>query len=86
MTSDALRDTFHFTPTELRLAVALVGSVGQVVTRETLLVEVWGIPERMVEKMSTRVVDMTVKRVRTKMVSYGKIVSVRGFGYRLEVE
>lgn len=86
MTSDALRDTFGFTPTELRLAVALVTRKGEVVTRETLLIEVWGIPERMAGRMQTRVVDMTIKRVRTKMVAYGVIKSVRGFGYRFELE
>lgn len=86
MTSDALRDTFGFTPTELRLAVALVARVGEVVTREDLLIEVWGIPEAVAPRFKTRVVDMTIKRVRTKMTAYGEIKSVRGFGYRFILE
>lgn len=85
MTSDALRDTFGFTPTELRLAVALTSRKGKVVTRTELLVEVWGIPETVAPKFKTRVVDMTIKRVRSKMVDHGTIKSVRGFGYRYEV-
>ena len=86
MTTDVLRDTFGFTPTELRLAFALVSREGEVITREDLLIEVWGIPERMAPRMKTRVVDMTIKRVRTKMDSYGTIKSVRGFGYRFKLE
>ncbi|MGW0735561.1 response regulator [Streptomyces sp. NPDC002851] len=66
------------TPTELRLLLELTASPGVVVSRETLLREVWDYAWG----GDTRVVDVHVQRMRAK-IGAERIVTVRGFGYKL---
>ncbi|MBO4914465.1 MAG: response regulator transcription factor [Oscillospiraceae bacterium] len=71
------------TPTEYELMRYLMLHVGQAVSREELLNEVWGF-ETAVE---TRATDDTVRRLRRKLEGCGAAIeSVWGFGFRLEEE
>lgn len=80
---DALEVTLHgqpvpLTPTELRLLLKLVENAGIVVTRDTLLTDVWDYPAG----GDTRVVDVHVQRLRGK-IGKARIETVRGFGFKL---
>ena len=73
--------TEELTPTELRLFNALMDSRGRTQTRQSLLEQAWDVPVGTV--VSTRTVDMHVKRLRAKGIA---IQSIRGFGYRIKQE
>ena len=67
-------------PKEFDLLVALAGAVGAVLTRESLIDEVWdshwfG---------STRTLDVHVSTLRQKLAGAAVITTVRGVGFRLE--
>ncbi|EST25248.1 response regulator transcription factor [Streptomyces roseochromogenus] len=66
------------TPTELRLLLELTSAPGRVLSRETLLKEVWDYAWG----GDTRVVDVHVQRLRAK-IGHERIVTVRGFGYKI---
>lgn len=69
------------TPTEYEVLKYLMLHVGQAVSREDLLNQVWGF-ETAVE---TRATDDTVRRLRQKLDGCGvTIAAVWGFGFRLE--
>ncbi len=70
----------RLTPTEFDLLVCLARSVGQVLTREHLLAEVWGWPGG---SGSTRTVDSHVKALRSK-IGGERVRTVHGVGYALE--
>jgi DNA-binding response OmpR family regulator len=55
---------------------------GRIVSRRTLLVEVWGMTH--VERIETRTVDMHIAKLRKKIAADGRttIETVRGEGYR----
>lgn len=72
----------HLTPLEFDLLLCLAGSVGQVLTRERLLAEVWGWDSA--GTAATRTVDSHVKALRAK-VGADRIRTVHGVGYALEV-
>jgi two-component system phosphate regulon response regulator PhoB len=66
---------------ELDLLHHLARHPGQVQTRERLIAELWG-----ARIESPRVVDSTVKRLRRKLGTAGRLlVTVRGVGYRLDL-
>jgi two-component system, OmpR family, phosphate regulon response regulator PhoB len=66
-------------PLELRLLATLLGEPGRVFSRAELLQEVWGISDA----VSTRTVDVHVKRLREKLGRAAELVdTVHGFGYR----
>ena len=68
------------TDLEARLLGVLADHRDRVVTRDALLVDVWG-PE---SGVTTAAVDSHVKRLRTKLQSAGKLIqTVRGVGYTL---
>ena len=70
----------NLTFTELRVLAHLVAARGTVIPRNHLLFLGWGIDE----KLSTRRVDVTIGRLRTKLARHGvKIEAVSGEGYRL---
>jgi DNA-binding response OmpR family regulator len=73
-------DETRLTPTEFDLLVCLARSVGQVLTREHLLAEVWGWPGG---SGSTRTVDSHVKALRAK-IGGERVRTVHGVGYALE--
>jgi DNA-binding response OmpR family regulator len=73
-------DELHLTPTEFDLLVCLATSPGTVLTRETLMAEVWDWPDA----TGTRTVDSHVKSLRAKIGSE-LVRTVHGVGYALEV-
>jgi two-component system phosphate regulon response regulator PhoB len=69
------------TAREFRLLSTLVSREGRVLTRDTLLTEVWGLTLH----VETRTVDTHVKRLREKLGAAGSLIeTVRGVGYRFE--
>jgi DNA-binding response OmpR family regulator len=72
-------DEVHLTPTEFDLLVRLASSPRTVLTRETLLADVWD----WVDASGTRTVDSHVKALRRKL-GPGLIRTVHGVGYSAE--
>lgn len=68
---------------EFDLLALLVSQKNRVLSREFLLQEIWGYaPDA---DPSTKVVDVTISHLRAKLGPFGeKIVTVRGFGYRVD--
>jgi two-component system, OmpR family, phosphate regulon response regulator PhoB len=72
-----------FTSTEFKLLQTLAQRMGRLQSRELLLRDVWGY--NYVE--DTRTVDTHITRLRNKMGETGELIkTVRGFGYKMEVE
>ena len=69
----------HLTPTEFELLVCLAGNPGTVLTRETLMAEVWDWPDA----TGTRTVDSHVRSLRAK-IGADLVRTVHGVGYALE--
>ena len=68
-------------PLEFKLISLLLDHPGKVFSRADLLEEVWGVSA----DVSTRTVDVHVRRLRERLGSYGEAVeTVHGFGYRLK--
>lgn len=66
---------------EFELLAFLMGHAGQVVTRELLLDDVWGISYT----GDTRTVDVHIRTLRQKLGACGAMIAtVRGVGYRME--
>jgi DNA-binding response OmpR family regulator len=72
-------DEVHLTPTEFDLLVRLASSPRTVLTRETLLADVWD----WADASGTRTVDSHVKALRRKL-GPGLIRTVHGVGYSAE--
>jgi len=67
------------TALEFRLLVALLARRGRVLSRESLLDQVWGLQA----EVETRTVDTMMKRLRDKLGTAGRhLETVRGVGYR----
>lgn len=69
---------------EMELLFELLHASGRILTRQQLVDKVWGYDYQGDE----RTVDVHIKRLREKCVNFPSlnIVTVRGLGYRLEVE
>lgn len=68
---------------EFDLLAMLASQKGRVLSREFLLETLWGYAPGQVPE--TKVVDVTVSQVREKLgAAAAKLVTVRGFGYRLD--
>jgi two-component system phosphate regulon response regulator PhoB len=73
----------HPTPVEFRILLALSRRGGDVVGRDVLLTEVWGLGS----DAPTRTVDTHIKRLRRRLGADGQLLeTVRGVGYRLRDE
>ncbi len=73
------------TMTEFSLFECLLSDAGSAISRNDILDKVWGIDE---EDIETRVVDETVRRIRSKLKkqdSNVRITAVWGYGYKLEI-
>ncbi len=71
------------TPTEYKLLLTLAERKGRVLARRLLLETVW----EAAPDIQTRTVDMHVQRLRAKLGPAGEMIeTVRGFGYRINVE
>lgn len=69
-------------PTEFSLLIYLLENKNIVLSREQILTKIWGYDF----EGDMRVVDTTIKRLREKLKHMSKlIVTVRGFGYKVEV-
>lgn len=69
------------TSTEYKLLMILAERSGRVQSRERLLQDVWGYSS----EADTRTVDTHITRLRAKLGDAGEmILTVRGFGYKLE--
>lgn len=72
----------NLSPTEFSLLIYLLDNKNIVLSREKILTAIWGYDF----EGDIRVVDTSVKRLREKLGAMSKlIVTVRGFGYKLEV-
>ena len=70
------------TTTEFKLLFNLAERLGRVQSRDRLLKDVWGINHM----GDTRTVDTHITRLRAKLGEAGeKIMTIRGFGYKMEV-
>ena len=72
----------ELTRREVDVLVALAQQAGRIVSRRSLLAEVWGYPDP--DRVETRTVDMHIAKLRKKLdsVSRSLIETVRGEGYR----
>jgi two-component system phosphate regulon response regulator PhoB len=69
-------------PMEYRLLAMLLEHPGEVLSRDRLLEDVWGVEES--EEVNKRTVDTHVRRLRQRLGSAGDAIeTVHGFGYRL---
>lgn len=71
------------TGTELALLRYMMAHCGEVIAREALLAEVWGITA----EVETRVTDETIRRVRKKLRAADSTMHITnkwGYGYRLQ--
>jgi DNA-binding response OmpR family regulator len=75
-------DKLQLTKKEYQLLAHIVQHAGEVLTRDTLLREVWGYEPA----MRTRTVDVHVRRLRKKLGHYADsgIETVFGVGYRFQ--
>ena len=73
------------TPKEFDLLLALMQAAGRVLSREHLLNRVWGYARA--DEIESRTIDVHVRRLRAKLGAEGRrITTVKGVGYRLEME
>ncbi len=73
------------TAREFDLLCALMRVNGRVLSREQLLEAVWGYPDA--SEVESRTVDVHIQRLREKLTAEaGRIVTVKGVGYRFEAE
>ncbi len=71
------------TSTEFKLLLALAERRGRMQSREHLLQHVWGYSHT----ADTRTVDTHITRLRNKLGTAGDLIkTVRGFGYKMEVQ
>lgn len=77
------KEELNLSPTEFLLLVYFVKNKGIVLTREQILIAIWGYDF----EGDLRVVDTTVKRLREKLKESSNLIgTVRGFGYKFEVQ
>ena len=76
-------DVLELTPRELELVTLFVREKGRVVSRRTLLKEVWGMTHA--DEVETRTVDMHIAKLRKKLdPDVELLTTVRGAGYRYD--
>ncbi len=73
----------ELTPTEFRLLQALVRRHGQVATEQELIQEVWGNYHQEDAAVVRRYILMLRKKVERDPSNPSRLLTVRGFGYRL---
>ncbi|PKM52656.1 MAG: DNA-binding response regulator [Firmicutes bacterium HGW-Firmicutes-7] len=75
-------EVINLSPKEFELLLMLIQNLGQVISREQLLNQVWGYEYYGGE----RTVDTHINRLRIKLGNKGNaIATIRGYGYRFEV-
>src|SRR4029453_5541262 len=82
LVAEGAGDPIELTRRETDLLALLVRERGRIVSRRTLLQEVWGLENP--ERVETRTVDMHVGKLRKKLGEARALIeTVRGEGYRL---
>lgn len=77
------KETINLTPKEYELLLYLVNNKNNTLSREQILDNVWGYDYY----GDTRTVDTHVKQLRNKLKNEGNsIITIRGYGYKFEVE
>ncbi len=75
-------EDISLSPTEFSLLIYFLNNKNIVLSRDQILTKIWGYDF----EGDVRVVDTTIKRLREKLRHMNKIiVTVRGFGYKVEV-
>lgn len=77
--------TLELTPTEFRVLEALVRRAGKVATEADLVREVWGPNRQDDTALVRRYILMLRKKIETDPANPVRILTVRGFGYRLSL-
>ena len=73
-------ELIHLTTTEFKILTLLFEHKNEVISRETIIEEVWQIPFNELE-MEPRTIDTHIKNIKRKL-GVRSIISVRGVGYR----
>ena len=76
--------SLHLTPTEFRLLATLAQHAGEAVTHDQLVKAVWGASRRESSSVLRRYISRLRKRIEEDPSKPMLLVTVRGFGYRLE--
>jgi two-component system KDP operon response regulator KdpE len=71
------------TPTEFRLLEALVRRRGHVATEKELMQEVWGGARQNDDSLVRRYILMLRKKIESDPANPARLLTVRGFGYRM---
>ena len=79
LTASRGTETLALSRREIDMLALFARERGRIVSRRTLLVEVWGMAH--VDRIETRTVDMHIAKLRKK-ISDTAIETVRGEGYR----
>jgi len=74
----------ELTPTEFRLLAALAKRTGEAVSQTELVAEVWGSERRGGGNALRRYISMLREKIESDASQPERLVTVRGFGYRLE--
>lgn len=77
-------ETLNLTPTEFRLLAALAKRVGEAVSQADLIKEVWGEHQQGGNRTLRRYISLLRKKLEADPKNPQYLVTVRGFGYRLE--
>ena len=83
LTASRSEETAALSRREVEMLALFARERGRIISRRTLLVEVWGMTH--VDRIETRTVDMHIAKLRKKLGEDGRrgIETVRGEGYRL---
>jgi DNA-binding response OmpR family regulator len=77
-------ETLILTPTEFRLLAALASRAGEAISREELVSEVWGDYRQKGGSALRRYVWFLRQKIEDNPNRPERLVTVRGYGYRLE--
>jgi DNA-binding response OmpR family regulator len=72
------------TPTEFRLLAVLAEFAGEAISQDSLITKVWGDNRVKSGSALRRYIWLVRSKIETKPEKPRRLVTVRGFGYRLE--
>lgn len=73
----------HLTTKEFELLHTLLAAGGRVVTRESIMENIWKYREEL--DLETRTLDVHIRRLRLKLEAEGcRIITIKNIGYRFE--
>lgn len=77
-------EVLELTPTEFRLLTVLASRAGEAVSQEELIAEVWGRNRVKSSSVLRRYIWLLRKKIEDEPSTPKRLVTVRGYGYRLE--